>query len=359
MTCDGNEATGSVTSLLFPKMSHTMTLLPLPALIADVGGTNLRFALVTAETVEPLPLGACRTSDFRTMTEAAATILAGHPGIAPKSAAFAIAAPVSGTRITITNADFTLDLKAVSDAFDLEAAMFLNDFEALAIALPALEANDVTVLHEGQTDPKGARVVIGPGTGLGAAILMNTVAGFVPVPGEAGHITFGPETEEDHTIWPHLERRDTCISPEVVISGPGLYNLYKGHAAAAGLEAALANQTEVSKAAEQGDKIALRAVMTFLRLLGRSAGDLALVPWASGGIYITGGMTNALKTFVGESDLVQALQNKSPHHHDMAKFPVYQITRSNTALFGMSVLLRGTLPVSLVTLDRLYQRKAH
>lgn len=333
-----------------------MPLLPLPALICDVGGTNLRFALVTKEADEPVLLGCCLTADFPTMTEAAAHILAQHPATRPRSATFAIAGPVTGTCVTITNADFTIDLKEVCERFALEAALFLNDFEAQAIALPMLGGADLATLHHGEPNPDGARAVIGPGTGLGAGLLINTQSGFVPVPGEAGHITFGPQTAEDFKIWPYLDHRDGCVSPECVLSGSGLFNLYRAHCGAEGRALDLTDEKDVTNAALKGDALAQKAIMTFLKLLGRSAGDLALIPWASGGVYLTGGMITVLRPYLAQSPLVAALSLKPPHQKEMQAFPVHVIIRDHTALLGMTVLLREMLPVSLVKQDRLYRQ---
>ena len=333
-----------------------MQALPaLPSLIADVGGTNLRFALVSNDSVGPIPLKKLATADFTNMSEAAHFVVS-STGVEPRSAIFAIAAPARGTRIKLTNADFVIDLEDVCERLGLQSAVFLNDFEALAVALPALQPDDLEVLHEGIPDPEGARVVLGAGTGLGAAVVVNGGEGFVPVPGEAGHITFGAETEDDFTFWPYIERRDGCISPEVILSGSGLSRLYRAICASENQPPRYANQVEITKAAAAGDEQAKRTVLTFLRLLGRSAGDLAVVPWATGGIYLGGGLIEILSDYVHESGLVEAARKKAPHEEDMKAFPIYRIIRPDPALFGMSVFLKQTQPISIPLKHRSFTR---
>src|SRR5690606_14694484 len=158
------------------------------------------------------------------------------------------------------------------------------------LALPGLVDEDLTPVGDGLPLHDGTKVVIGPGTGLGAAGLVHAAHTWVPVPGEGGHIDLAPITARDKAIWPHIERPGDRVSGETLICGSSMVRLYRAICAADGIEPALETPADVTSAAEDGDPQAGETLELFAEHLGRIAGNLALTFLAKGGVYLAGGI---------------------------------------------------------------------
>ncbi|UUP17763.1 Glucokinase [Nitratireductor thuwali] len=260
------------------------TVLEFPILIGDIGGTNARFAIVVDSYAEPREFPVVQTADFATIDEAIQTSILDQTNIIPRSAVLAVAGPVDGDEIDLTNCDWVVRPKQMMAELGFSDVVVLNDFEAQALAVVALGEEHLEKIGGGAAETTGSRVVLGPGTGLGVAGLVHARHTWIPVPGEGGHMDLGPRTERDLEIFPHVERIGGRISAEQLLCGRGLVNLYRAIAKADGKDAKFATPAEITGAAlERRDEIAAEALDLFVTYLGRLAGDLGLVFMSRGG----------------------------------------------------------------------------
>ncbi len=316
--------------------------LPHPCLVADVGGTNARFAMAAApdeplSAIFRLPTG--DHADFADTVRLAAAE-AGFP--APRTLLVAAAGPISGLSVTFTNARtasgaLTLHGPRLAAALSLDQGMLLNDFEALSLSLPFLKPRDMTPLGGGAGALGGPLLVVGPGTGLGVGALMSADGRLLPVASEGGHVEMGPVTAEDMALWPHLGL--DRVTAEELISGPGLLRLYRAAARRGGGAPALDAPAAVTEAAlAGGDPAAREAALTMLRLLGRFAGDMALAFGATGGVFIGGGVTPRLAPLLAESGFREAFEAKGPQAGYLRAIPTRLIRSDHAALTGLAAL---------------------
>jgi glucokinase len=248
----------------------------------------------------------------------------------PRAAVLAVAGPVEGRRIALTNRDWSFDLDALQAEFGFARIHALNDFEALAWALPALGAQDVRALGPAAEARCGAKVVLGPGTGLGVAALVPHGNGWLAVPSEGGHISFGPSAPDEASVFAHIARSCDLVSAEHAISGPGLERLD----AALRPERARREAKEIAAAATAGDATARAAVELFVRLLGRFAGDMALIFRATGGVYIAGGVALRLGALLDKGVFRAAFEAHPPYRELLASVPTFLITSVEPGLLG-------------------------
>lgn len=311
-----------------------------PVLVADIGGTNARFAIVRdahalTQTFEPVS-----TAGFPGFAEAATASVFNHTALMPRTAVIAVAGPVTGETIPLTNADWVIDPKELIARFDLESVIMLNDFEAQALALPGLDGTTIEQLGGGAPVPFGAKVVLGPGTGLGAAAMIHAANTWIPVPGEGGHMELGPVDAEDMRIWQHLERVGGRVGAEQVLSGSGLVRLSRAVAEAEGQSRRFESGAAVTEAADAGDEVAVQTVACFVRALGRVAGDLALAFLARGGVYLGGGIPMRIERHLRAPAFRAAFEAKAPHDALMRTIPTYLVRHPNPALEGLASFAR-------------------
>lgn len=313
--------------------------LPFPALVADIGGTNARFAIIPDTYGDIKNFVTVRTADYPDPAAAIEAEVLAKTSVIPRSMAIAMAGPVDGGRLT--NADWEIRPRDLLAALAIDEVIVLNDFEALALALPTLgEAELVRIGGGPPPEPLGPRVVVGPGTGLGVAALVHGTQRFIPVPGEGGHMSFAPETEEDFSIWPHLPRVDGRVTGETVLSGRGLAHIHQALAARDGAGDGLPTGEAVNAAALAGEARAKAAVELFAKYLGRFAGDLALLFLATGGVFIGGGIAPRLIDTLSSGAFRAAFDDKEPHSRLVQKMPTFVITDSRPALIGLAAFAR-------------------
>jgi glucokinase len=318
---------------------------PFPTLIGDIGGTNARFALVPDENAPPIHLGSVLTADFATIDDAIAAMLPGD--VQPRSAVLALAGPIQGDQVPLTNCHWVVEPKRMIGRFSLDEVILLNDFEALSLALPALEGDDLLPIGEGERTANAARVVVGPGTGLGAAALIHAFGAWVPVPGEGGHIDLAPLSARDFEIWPHIERPHQQTDPfariegETLLSGSGLLRLYRAVASANGVAPRFDDPSEITAAAiERTDAVAEEALELFCVHLGRLAGNLALIFMALGGVFLAGGIAAKIAPFLRESGFRAAFIDKVPHRAMMDRMATAVVVHPAPALAGITAYAR-------------------
>lgn len=314
---------------------------PFPVLVADIGGTNARFALVTGPEADAIVFPTVQTARFPDPIAAIESLGLGGTARAPKTAIMAVAGPVTGDRVLLTNCPWTVAPRAMIERLGLSEVVLINDFEAQALSLPSLAGADVLQIGGGAPLADAAKVVLGPGTGLGVATLVHALGRWIPIPGEGGHVELAPFDARDYAVWPHIERTGGRVTAETVLSGSGLLRLARAVAAADGVPCRFDAQQAVTEAALAGDPDAVETLNLFARALGRVAGDFALASLARGGVYIAGGVSLKIERFLTEGPFRAAFEAKAPHAALVASIPTYLVKHPNPALLGLGAFARA------------------
>lgn len=264
-------------------------------LVGDVGGTNARFAVVDAQGHIRNPR-IFAAKDYGNINEVVGEYLETTCGRKrPPRAVIAVAGPVVDGAIEFTNLDWQISEGELIADFGFEAVKLLNDFAAQALACPRLDPEELRRIGP---DLRGGSdcpvVVMGAGTGFGVSGLARSDRGDVPVATEGGHAAFAPTDDVEVELWRWLKARYGRVSVERILSGPGLYDLYRCLAELEGVAASLPDQKSVTEAGAAGDPLAAKALDRFCGILGSVAGDIALTFGARGGVFISGGIAPRL-----------------------------------------------------------------
>jgi glucokinase len=298
-----------------------------PRLLGDIGATNARFALLWPGQDMPSHLGVLQCRDHPTLLDAMRSYLAQHAPAAPRECAFGIATAVLGDRVSMTNHAWSFSIRQLKADLGLERLLVINDFTALALALPLLKAGDLHGVGGGQARPGAPRALLGPGSGLGVSGLIPHGAAHVPLVGEGGHVTLSPADDAEAAVIARLRDRFGHASAERALSGPGLVNLYDACCAIAGVAPRALEPGQVSDAALQGtDPMCRRAVDMFFALLGTLAGNLTLTLGALGGVYIGGGIVPRLLPLMETSPFRARFEAKGRYVNLMRGVPTWVIT---------------------------------
>lgn len=324
-----------------------------PILIGDIGGTNARFAIVPDEDQPVIDFPIVQTKDFETIDAAIEkTVLAFSP-VKPASAVIAVAGPVNGDEIPLTNCPWVIRPRGMIERLGLSDVVVLNDFEAQALAAIALGRDHLEKIGGGEARKDAARVVLGPGTGLGVAGLIHSAGRWIPVPGEGGHMDIGPRSPRDFEVFPHIERLEGRVSGEQILCGRGLLGLYRAVCAADGVEPKCNLPADVTTVGLAGtDAQASETLKLFAAYLGRTAGDLALVFKAQGGVFLTGGIAQKILPALKGPELREAFEDKAPHRAMMQEMPIYVITHPLAALQGLAAYARHQASFGIETAGR-------
>jgi glucokinase len=305
-----------------------------PRLLGDIGGTHARFAWQAGPGAPLAHHATLRVAEHPSLEAAMRRYLAdaGHP--APRACALGIANPVTGDEVRMTNHDWHFSIQGLQRALGLQRLCVLNDFEALALALPVLAADELQAVGGGEADPSAPVAVIGPGTGLGVAGLMP--GGRRAITGEGGHVSLPAQDARETAVVDWLRQRFGHASAERAVSGPGLVNLYEAVCALGGTTAdALKPPDVVDRALTARDPACVQAVDLFCGLLGSVAGNLALTLGARGGVYIGGGIVPRLGPAFAASRFRACFEAKGRFAAYLAAVPTWAIhTRQSPALAG-------------------------
>jgi glucokinase len=310
---------------------------PFPVITCDIGGTNVRAALFDRPGAPARELPACKTEDFAGLSEALDVVLA-DVAVRPASAMVCAAGPVQGRQVKLTNAAWTVDGPEVARRCGLAQGMLFNDFEAQALSLPVLRDEWTHAIGAVPATP-GTRLIHGPGTGLGTAALLEIGGQWCPVASEAAHSDFAPVSDEERSFWPLVEPVHGRITPEALISGPGLRRLHRARLAAQGKArpdedgVAIVDAALADPAGEEA-----RTVRQFWRLVARFSGDMALAFLAKGGVTLAGGILPRILPLLDEAEFRTVFENKAPYHDLAARIPVRVITGKDTVLPGLGAI---------------------
>ncbi len=301
-------------------------------LLADIGGTHSRFALLGSNS-RPERVVSWDNDRFVSAEDAITSYLS-ECGGKPGTAVIAVAGPVGGREVALTNRNWRFNLDQLAKQFGLSRVDAINDFEAQAWALGDLEPDEVRPLGLAAPALHGAKVVLGPGTGLGVAALVPTGDGWQAVATEGGHVLFGAAQKDEDPIFARLHEHGP-VSAEMVISGSGLPRL---HGAVNPGAAPLTSAADIVAQALTGDPAARATIELFVRMLGRFAGDVALTFKAIGGVYITGGVTAKLGVLLDEKILRDAFEAHPPYEYLLRSIPTFTITAAHPGLIGCAAL---------------------
>lgn len=311
-------------------------------LLVDAGGTFTRLALAgadgtigTSEVVE--------TAAFAGLTDAARDFLAAH-GAAPRRAAIAAAGPVEHGVVQMTNGPrWLIDPGALADALALSRVVLVNDFAAVAAAAPRLPPARLTALNAGEADG-GAIAVVGPGTGLGVAIVIPDKGGWRVLPGEGGHAGLSPVNDREIALLYQLLRRFGHVKAEHVLSGPGLEVLWETLAALDGADAsARPTAGEIAERARRKScALSSEAIAIMTGWLGGFAGDVALIAGATGGVYLAGGVLPRWGDLFDHALFLRRFTAKGAHRGLMERMLVKLITDPQATFKGLIALLAET-----------------
>ena len=310
-----------------------------PGLVADIGATNARFALVEGGAV--IRSRAFATDDFASLAEAIAAYLAAEaPPSPPARAVLAIAAPVTGDEVRMTNHPWTFSAHALRQRFGFSSLQLINDFVANALAVPSLTAADCMRVGGG-APVSGAPVgIIGPGSGLGVSTLITVDGEIVSLQGEGGHVTMAAADAREAAVLELMRARFDHVSAERFLSGPGLINLYNALCELAGERAAPLTAAQITDAGIESEELRAReATAMFCAMLGTVAGNLALTIGALGGIYIAGGIVPKLGPAFAQSEFRARFEAKGRFSGYLAAIPTSVITHPEPALLGAATLL--------------------
>jgi glucokinase len=313
-----------------------------PWLLADVRGTNVRFAL--AQTSAPTPLlmesiRAYRVADFVSLADAAKSYLRAVD-VKPANAVFALAGRVTGTEVQMTNHSWAISAPQIRDGLALASLTLVNDFAALSMGLPLLIANDMVAIGPEQKSMTARAstqtfCVLGPGTGLGVAALTTRGEQAIALQTEGGHASFAPGTPEEIEILKRLMFRFGRVSNERLVCGSGLVNLYQAQCEISRVIAdPLAPEDVTARAQLQSDPLCRRAVELFCAILGSIAGDLALTFGAWDGVYLAGGLLLPLLPWLKQGTFRQRFEDKGRFSAAMRQVPVAVITHRQPGLLG-------------------------
>src|SRR6266446_5725545 len=309
-------------------------------LVGDVGATNARFGLVAPDgAVLHSSNFAC--ADFAEIGDALDAYLAIRGSLPlPRLGALAIAALITDDQIRMTNHPWSFSVSALRDRFGLERLVAINDFTAVALALPRLTPGDRMAVGGGAPVDGRPIGVLGPGSGLGVSGLIPAGSGWVPLAGEGGHVTMAAANERESAVLDLMRRRFDHVSAERCLSGPGLVNLYNSLAALDRVPAAsytAAQITDLETAAR--DPLCREATAMFCAMLGTVAGDLVLTLGAEGGVYIAGGIVPRLGARFVESGFRARFEAKGRLSAHLATIPSYVVTHKLPAFLGCAAVL--------------------
>ena len=314
-----------------------------PGLIADIGGTNVRFALVD-EAGGIHDAAQMKCADYDSPVAAARSYLALRPQARPAAAVFAVASPITGDRVAMTNHPWRFSIAESRDALGLDRFEVINDFAAVAHGLPAFTDEDKAIVNRGEPHDHAPIALMGPGTGLGVSALVPAGAGrWTVIAGEGGHATLPACDDREAGLISWLRERGGHVSAERLLSGPGLVAIHDALRAMMDLAPESVTPAELSRRAAQGEALAEDAYDLFFAMLGTVAGNVALVLGAKGGVVLAGGILPRVLPALLASRFMERFAAKGRFESYLRTIPVSVLTHPFPAFPGLA--RRLILPV--------------
>ena len=319
-----------------------------PLLVADIGGTHVRFGRVVAEGASLDGVRSYRCADFASPIESVNRYFTDVGMPSAERVAVAIATVVQSGPIKLTNSDWVFEAESFKQSVGASGIEVFNDFEAIALVLPYLAPDDYAVIGNVTLDQRLPMAVLGPGTGLG-------VAGIVPIRGDAdhwqtvcgegGHVSIPCATPWQHAVIAAAQRELGHVSAEQLVSGIGLPALYRAVAAVENRSAETLEAAEIgARGASRTDALCERTLDTFCGILGTLAANLALTLGARGGVFIAGGIVPQWGDFFAQSSFREHFENHGRYREYLSAISTAVITAPYPGLMGLMQHAAHTLP---------------
>jgi glucokinase len=324
-----------------------------PRLLADIGGTHARFAIARAPgAIEDLRVLPC--ARFASLYLATRTYLASVGEPRPRHGALAIAGPVDGDAVRMTNHAWRFSVERQRELLDMETLLAVNDVAAAAIAAAQLSEGERERIGGVQSRPRGPLCVIGPGTGLGVAALVRCNGRWSVVASEGGHGAFSPADPVEAGILRFAWSEHHHVSSERLISGPGIELIHRASRAEAGLAPLALDTGEIVRRARAGEcALCALTLSRFSAMLGTFAANAALTFGARGGVYIAGGVVRRMGAGFDRALFRARFEANGRFHAYLARIPTLLITREYPALHGPAAMLSTALRERGPQFDRL------
>lgn len=311
-----------------------------PVIVADIGGTNARFGLVTGFDADSgrilieqkrQYLGA----DFPDFNSVFSCYTDSLDGVRPGQACIAAAGPVKGGRVSMTNLNWSISSSETCKTFGFDRVELINDFTALAYSTLFLGADSLSIICRGEMNPEAPRCIVGPGTGLGVSALAPGKGHWLSLSGEGGHITLASTGKYENQVIQQIAPAQGMVSAEKILSGPGILRLYQAICAIEGYPGIAATPEEITNLAlSDSDPAASATFSVFCRLLGGMVGDMILAFGAEGGAFLAGGILPRIEPILKESEFEHCLKNKGVMSNYLDDIKVALITANDAALVG-------------------------
>lgn len=308
-------------------------------LVGDIGGTNARFALVEAGSRQPRDERTVKCAQFPGLEQAIRAYLADHGNPVVEDIALDVATGITGDFVQLTNGPWGFSIEQTRQALGLKRLQVINDFTALALAVPTLAPGELRQVGGGAAVAGTAIAVLGPGTGLGVSGLIPSGQGWNALQGEGGHTAFSPTTPREAAMLQWLWRKHDHVSTERVLSGMGLANLYQALCALDGRQAPARQPADITAAALDGSDAHCReALDMFCSILGAAAANLVVTLGARAGCYIGGGIVPRLGDYFVTSPFRARFEAKGRFSAYVAAVPTFVILAETPALRGLATL---------------------
>ena len=255
-----------------------------------------------------------------------------------QGAALSIAAPIHSDRIDMTNLGWSMTRESLETALKTDNLKLVNDFGAIALSLAELQQQQLYKIGAGDTQPLSTKAVLGPGTGLGVASVVHTDSGWQSNVGEGGHATLAPTNELEDQVIAKIRAQYGHVSGERVVCGVGLALLYETILEIQFQDKVSVAPEAVHRLAQEGDRAAILSIQVFFSFLGNVAGNLALTLGATGGVYIAGGISIALKKELLNSSFRQQFEKKGRFESYLKSIPTFLIKENIPAFWGLKTL---------------------
>lgn len=313
------------------------------AVVADVGGTNIRLAVCDLTTGKLSELKEFPCAQFLGLDAALICYFATLQDEV-KHLCIGIACPVDDDLVAMTNLSWQFSKVALQAQLQLDSLYLINDYTAISLAVPFIDEQDKIKIGGGEADKKGVTAVFGPGTGLGVSHIINVADKWISLDGEGGHVSFTPNTREQTEILLLLQQQFGHVSAERILSGQGLVNLYNSLCSLTGKQAVFSEPKQITKAALDGScETSYQSLKVFCQVMGGFAGNLGLNLACTGGVYIAGGVVPRFIDFFKASEFREFFEDKGRFKDYLSGIPTYLITHDNPGLLGATVYLRQEL----------------
>lgn len=323
-------------------------------LIADIGGTNARFALASEKQPFFTHAQTFQCRDFNDTHEAIDAYLSAQNVDDIETICFAVAGPIINGTVRFTNNHWSVDSEFLRTRYTTDSVHLLNDFAAIAYSLPLMREDDLLAIGKGEregenydSDGDFKIAVVGPGTGLGVAGLVKLNGVIMPMVTEGGHVGFSPESEIQVKLLERLQLKYDRVSNERLLSGPGLMNIHEALCEIFGKENPGLSAADIAIGGTRGsDEMCKKSMDLFFEILGQVAGDVALSLGSYQGIYIGGGIAQRYPDQLLASNFRKGFEHKGRYQELMKRIPTWLIRRQNPGLVGCSAFVNGSLSQS-------------